>query len=92
MSGNAVEDNKGLSLRIEPRDRATLLRASALARTDMADFIVRQALRAAHELIEGTEHVVLSQHDSKRVLALLEDPPSPNARVRSAAEALPSAE
>ncbi len=92
MPESAFDDEKQVSLRIDPRDRSTLLHASTLAKTDMADFIVRTAVRAAEELIEGTEHVVLSQRDARRVLELLERPPIPNARFRAAAEALPRAE
>lgn len=84
------ENNKRLALRIRPRDKATILRGSALADTDMTDFIVKTAVRAAEELIEKSEQVSLSARDSLRVLDLLENPPAANAKMLAAAKALPA--
>jgi uncharacterized protein (DUF1778 family) len=92
MPRTAIEDNKRLSLRIKPRDKAVIMRASALVETDMSDFVVRNAVKAAEEVIERAEHVALSARDSQRVLDLLEHPPMPNTRLLSAARALPAAE
>ena len=65
------------------------LRAVALEHTDLTDFVVRHAIRAAKGVIEGAEQVQLSQRDSLRVLDLLENPPGPNARLLAAARKLP---
>ena len=78
-----------MSLRIRPRDKATIMRASALAGTDMTDFIVRNAVQAAEELIEKSERVTLSGRDSLLVLELLENPPSANEKLLAAAHSLP---
>jgi uncharacterized protein (DUF1778 family) len=85
----AVEANNRMSLRIRPEDKAILLRAVALQHTDLTDFVVRHALRAATDIIEEAEHVHLSERDSLRVLEMLENPPLPNARLLAAAQALP---
>ena len=85
----AVEDNSRMSLRVRAEEKATLLRAVALTHTDLTDFVLRHALRAAKAVIEETEHVRLSERDSLRVLELLENPPAPNARLLAAAQALP---
>ncbi len=85
----AVEDNNRISLRIRPEEKAILLRAVALQHTDLTDFVVRHALRAATDIIEEAEHLRLSERDSLRVLDLLENPPPPNARLLAAARALP---
>jgi uncharacterized protein (DUF1778 family) len=51
---------------------------------------VRQhSVDAAKVVIREEEHVLLSQRDSLRVLDLLENPPRPNAKLLSAAKALP---
>lgn len=89
MPRPAVEDNNRLSLRIRAADKAAILRASALAGTGLSEFILRTAVAAARDVIERHERITLSERDSLRVLALLEDPPSPNARLRAAARALP---
>ena len=87
----AVRDNRRLALRIDPRDKATLLRAVALTQTDMTDFILRTALREAEAVIEKSERLKLSVRDSRKVLELLENPPPPNAKLMKAAQALPVA-
>jgi uncharacterized protein (DUF1778 family) len=78
-----------MSLRIRPDEKAMLLRAVALKHTDLTDFVVRHALRAAKAAIAEAEQVQLSQRDSLRVLELLEHPPSPNAKLLASARSLP---
>lgn len=89
MPRAVVEDNSRMSLRIRPEDKAVLMRAVALEHTDLTDFVVRNALRAARAVIDEAEHVQLSERDSLRVLELLENPPLPNERLLRAARALP---
>ena len=84
-----VEDNSRMSLRIRAEERAILLRAVALKHTDLTDFVIRHAVRAAKAVIENADRVQLSERDSLRVLDLLENPPAPNARLLAAAQALP---
>lgn len=90
MSRVVVEDNRRLSLRIRAQDKAVLMRAVALENTDLTDFVIQSALQAARTVIEQAERLPLSERDSLRVLAALERPPAPNARLRAAAEALPN--
>jgi uncharacterized protein (DUF1778 family) len=85
----AVEDNSRMSLRIRREEKSLLLRAVALKHTDLTDFVIHHALRAARAVIEQADHVQLSERDSLRVLDLLENPPPPNAKLLAAARALP---
>jgi uncharacterized protein (DUF1778 family) len=85
----AVEDNSRMSLRIRPEEKSLLLRAVALNQTDLTEFVLRHALRAAKAVVEKADHVRLSGRDSLRVLDLLENPPAPNAKLMAAARALP---
>jgi uncharacterized protein (DUF1778 family) len=89
MPRRAVEDNSRMSLRIRAEDKALLLRAVALSRTDLTDFVLRHALLAAKAVVEAADHVQLSGRDSLRVLDLLENPPDPNVKLLVAARALP---
>ena len=89
MPRPAVEDNSRMSLRIRPEEKALLLRAVALDRTDLTDFVLRHALRAAKTVINQADRLQLSARDSLRVLELLENPPAPNRRLLAAAKALP---
>ncbi len=86
----ALETNSRVALRIHPDDKARLVRAAALEHTDLTEFVLRNVLRAADAVIEQAERVTLSERDSLRVLDLLENPPSPNARLIAAAQALPA--
>lgn len=61
----------------------------AINHTDLADFVIRHALRAAKSVIEEADHVRLSERDSLQVLDLLENPPAPNAKLLAAARAMP---
>ena len=85
----AVEDNSRVSLRIRPEEKALILRAVALDHTDLTDFVIRHALRAAKAVIEKADQVQLSGRDSLRVLNLLENPPAPNRKLLAAARSLP---
>jgi uncharacterized protein (DUF1778 family) len=76
-------------MRIQPADKAKLMRAGALTQTDLTDFILRNALQAADSVIARAERLVLSERDSQRVLQLLDSPPQPNARMLAAAQGLP---
>src|ERR1700692_555492 len=82
-------DNSRMSLRIRAEEKALLLRAVALQHTDLTDFVLQHALRAAKAVIEQADHVPLSERDSLRVLDLLEKPPAPNPKLLASARALP---
>jgi uncharacterized protein (DUF1778 family) len=51
--------------------------------------VIQNAMREAELVIEEADHVKLSGRDSLRVLDLLENPPAPNAKLLTAAKALP---
>ena len=85
----AVDDNKRMNLRVRPEQKATLMRAAALKNTDLTDFVIQNALREAKTVIEYAERIVLSDRDSLLVLNLLENPPAPNAKLRTAIAAMP---
>jgi uncharacterized protein (DUF1778 family) len=85
MPRAAIEDNSRMSLRIRAEEKTLLLRAVAIQHTDLTDFVVKNALRGAKDVIAEAEHVQLSVRDSLRVLDLLENPPAPNAKLLAAA-------
>jgi len=89
MPRPAVEDNSRMSLRIPAEEKSILLRAAVLRRTNLTDFVRQHSLRAARAVIQEAEQLQLSERDSLRVLALLEDPPRPNAKLLAAARSLP---
>ena len=88
MPRQAVDHNNRVALRVRPADKAVIMRAVALAKTDMTSFILKTVLREAQSVIEQHERLKLSERDSLMVMALLENPPKPNAKLRKAARAL----
>lgn len=78
-----------MNLRISPEIKAKLVRAAALRNTDLTNFVTQSALREAETVIEEAAAVLVSERDYARVLALLENPPRPNARLQAAIAGLP---
>jgi len=88
MPRAAVENNR-YAMRIGSAEKARLMRAAALEQTDLKDFILRSALEAAEAVIDRSEHLVLSERDTRLWLDLLDNPPAPPSRLVAAAKALP---
>jgi len=88
MPRAAVEHNNRMALRITAEEKALLLRAAALRRTDLTGFVRQHSVDAARAVIREEDHVNLTARDSMRVLNLLENPPAPNAKLLAAAKAL----
>lgn len=86
----AVEDNSRIALRIPAAQKARLMRAASLENTDLTDFMLRNALRAADAVIDHATHVTITERDTNLWLSLLDNPPEPNARLIDAAKALSS--
>lgn len=89
MPRTAVDDNERMNLRVRPEVKARLVRAAALRNTDLTHFVTQSALREAEAVIREAEVVTVSERDFMRVMALLENPPAPNDKLRTAAQALP---
>src|SRR5947199_5854209 len=89
MPRPAVDDNQRLALRLKPADKAVIMRAVALAKTDMTSFILHTVLQKAQAVIDEHERLKLSKRDSLLVMELLENPPPANAKLRKAARAMP---
>ncbi len=85
----AIEENQRMSLRVHPEDKALLLRAVAYEHTDLTDFVLHHAVKAAKEVIAQAETIKLSERDSLRVLDALENPPAPKSKLLEAAKNLP---
>ncbi len=70
----ALTDNGRVELRLRPEDKATLIRAASIKRLDPTGCILRAVLPQAEADIAEAERLALSERDSLRVLALLENP------------------
>lgn len=76
-----------VELRLRPEDKATLTRAATLNRLDLTGYILGNVLPKARADIAAAEQVTLSERDTLRVLALLEDPPAAPERLVRIAKA-----
>ena len=83
----ALTDNGRVELRLRPEDKATLTRAASIKRLDLTGYILRSVLPQAQADISEAERLTLSERDSLRVLALLENPPAASARLVRTAKA-----
>lgn len=89
MARTAIDNNNRLQIRVTPEVKARLARAAAIENMDLTQFVTGTALREADAVIERAESVRVSTRDFARILALLEDPPAPNARLKAAIESVP---
>ena len=74
-----------IELRATKEEKKLLATAAAYERLDVTSFIMRNVLPAAQEVVERAERIVLTERDSARVLALLENPPKPTPALMAAA-------
>ncbi len=82
-----LTDSGRVELRLRPEDKATLTRAAAIKRLDLTGYILRSVLPQAQADISEAERLMLSERDSLRVLALLENPPQAPERLVRVAKA-----
>lgn len=77
--------NDRIELRTTKEEKRLLAAAAAHERLDVTSFIMRNVLPAAREVLDRTERIILSERDTERVLALLENPPKPTPALLAAA-------
>lgn len=81
---NAAREDR-IELRTTKEEKRLLATAAAYERLDVTSFIMRNVLPTARNVVDRAERIVLSARDSKRVLALLENPPKPTPALMAAA-------
>ncbi len=84
----ATENSRRFPMQIPPAEKARLMRAAAIERTSLKDFVLRNALIAAEAVIEKAERISMDEEQTRFILNLLDNPPKPNAKLLSAAQAL----
>ena len=85
MPATAAPREERIELRATREEKRLLTAAAAHERLDLTSFIMRNALPAAQQAVDRAERIVLSERDSERVLALLENPPEPTPVLMEAA-------
>jgi len=85
----SVDSNPRFTMEIPPMEKARLVRAASLEHTTLKDFMLRNALNAAEQVIDRAERIKLSERDTRKVLDLLDNPREPNARLVAALKSMP---
>jgi uncharacterized protein (DUF1778 family) len=85
----SVESNPRFTMEIPSVEKARLVRAASLEHTTLKDFMLRNALNAAEQVINRAERITLSERDTRKVLELLDNPREPNARLVAALKTMP---
>jgi uncharacterized protein (DUF1778 family) len=73
-----------LDLRLETRDKNRIAKAAALRGMALSAFVRDVVLREADTIIAAESVATLSQPESRRFLAALDEPFQPNARLQKA--------
>jgi uncharacterized protein (DUF1778 family) len=85
MRTRAMNRDDRIELRATREEKRLLATAAAYERLDVTSFIMRNVMPAARQVVDRAERIVLSERDTKRVLALLENPPKASAALLAAA-------
>ncbi len=80
---NTVKQER-MHIRLDALSKQKLERAAAYAHKSLSEFVLRQALHAADEIISEHETLTLNQADWDLFLDALEHPPQPNTRLKQA--------
>jgi uncharacterized protein (DUF1778 family) len=84
----AATDERGrITARVPQAEQDTLQEAAGLCGATLNQFVVQAALSEAQRVIERERVIRLSGGDTAFVMALLDDPPGPNAALRRAVQA-----
>lgn len=78
------EPRKRITARISNRMRDTLEQAAELLGSTVNQFVVQTAYVEAQRVIERESVIRLSQKDARKILTLLDNPPTPNKKLKDA--------
>jgi uncharacterized protein (DUF1778 family) len=73
-----------LEARVSRETKALWEKAAAVQGRKVTEFVVNSAVEAAHRVLRENELADLTRHDKIAFVEALLNPPSPNARLRSA--------
>src|SRR5262245_14253973 len=85
MPRNQPLREERIELRATRAEKRLLAAAAAKQRLDITSFVMSAALPTARAIVARAERIALSARDTRRVLALLENPPKPARRLIEAA-------
>jgi uncharacterized protein (DUF1778 family) len=78
------EATERVTARVSVSIRETLKRAADLSGATLNQFMVQAALKEAHKILEDERLIILSEQDANKIFELIENPPTPTARLEAA--------
>lgn len=84
--GTTIAKQDRIGARVPHEVYETLCRAAELTGATVNQFLVQSALKEAQAVIEREELIRLSPREWNWLLELMENPPTPNARLQAARE------
>ncbi|MEQ2008305.1 MAG: DUF1778 domain-containing protein [Limisphaerales bacterium] len=81
------EPRKRITARVSDNVRATLEQAAELLGATVNQFVVQTAYQEAQRVLERESVIRLSQKDARKIFSLLDHPPKPNLRLKTAVKA-----
>lgn len=83
MPNTALKENR-LNIRCDLRSRALLDKAAAYSHVSVSEFVLKNALASAEDVIQAHESITLGAEDFQAFLAALDRPAKPNAALKRA--------
>ena len=80
----AIAKQDRIGARVPHEVYTTLCRAAELTGATVNQFLVQSALKEAHAVIEREELMRLTPRDWSWLIGLMENPPAPNVRLKTA--------
>lgn len=84
MDNTETIKQQRLHIRLDSVSKQKLERAAAYAHKSLSEFVLKQALNAADDVIHEHETLTLNADDWDAFMDVLENPPKPNAKLRQA--------
>lgn len=78
--------NETINLRVSKKEKTLIDRAAKLLDRSRSDFMLEAACREAEALLLDQNHFSLSNEKLKRFMAMLDEPPSDNVKLRKLLE------
>jgi uncharacterized protein (DUF1778 family) len=78
-----------LSIRANPNQKSILSRAATASHMNVSQFVLGASLREAEQIINDETRIMLSAEEYDRLVKLLDEAPTPKARLREALRQTP---
>ncbi len=83
MPNTALKENR-LNIRCDRHSRALLDKAAAYSHVSVSEFVLKNALATAEDVIQAYESITLGAEDFQAFLVALDSPAKPNAALKRA--------